>query len=77
MGRLALRAAPPVLLLVALVAAWDLAVRAFDLQPYLLPSPGRVWNAFLEVRGLLPEHIRTTLTEAVLGLLLWCLRTSR
>ena len=72
MGRLALRAAPPVLLLVALVAAWDLAVRAFDLQPYLLPSPGRVWNAFLEVRGLLPEHIRTTLTEAVLGLLLAC-----
>lgn len=73
MGRLAIRYAPPVLLLVALVAAWDLAVRAFDLQPYLLPSPGRVWAAFLEVRGLLPEHIQTTLTEALLGLLLACI----
>jgi ABC-type nitrate/sulfonate/bicarbonate transport system permease component len=72
-GRLAVRYAPPVLLLVALVAAWDLAVRAFDLQPYLLPSPGRVWAAFLEVRGLLPEHIQTTLTEALLGLLLACI----
>jgi len=62
------RYAPTVLFLVALVAAWDVAVRVYDLQPYLLPSPGRVWHAFLEVRGTLPEHIRTTMTEALVGL---------
>ncbi|MGE3961284.1 MAG: ABC transporter permease [Dehalococcoidia bacterium] len=70
--RALVRYLPAVLFLVALVVAWDLAVRAFDVQPYLLPSPGRVWSAFLEVRGTLPGHIRTTLTEAVLGLLLAC-----
>lgn len=72
MLRLVLRYAPAALFLVALVAAWDIAVRVYDLQPYLLPSPGRVWNAFLDVREVLPGHIRTTLTEAVLGLLLAC-----
>lgn len=72
MARLVVRYAPAVLFLVALVVAWDLAVRVFDVQPYLLPSPGGVWSAFLEVRGLLPGHIQTTLTEAFLGLLLAC-----
>lgn len=70
---LAVRYGPAALFLVAAVAAWDIAVRLFDLQPYLLPGPGRVWSAFLEVRGALPEHIQTTLTEALLGLLLACL----
>lgn len=72
LARFAVRYAPAALFLVALVVAWDLAVRVFDLQPYLLPSPGRVWEAFLEVRGTLPTHIRTTMTEAVLGLALAC-----
>lgn len=72
MGQLVVRSAPAVLFLVALIAAWDIAVRAFDLQPYLLPSPGRVWAAFLDVRGLLPAHIQATLTAALLGLFLAC-----
>lgn len=68
-----LRYAPAVLFLVALVVAWDLVVRLRDIQPYLLPGPGRVWEAFLEVRGVLPGHIRTTLTNALLGLLVACI----
>ncbi len=58
------------MLLVALVVAWDIAVRVYDHPPYFLPSPALVWQAFLDVRGLLPEHIRATLTAALLGLLL-------
>ena len=70
--RLVTRYVPAVLFLAALIVAWDIAVRAFDLQPYLLPGPGRVWHAFLEVRGTLPGHIRTTMTEALLGLGIAC-----
>ena len=70
--RLVTRYVPAVLFLAALIVAWDIAVRAFDLQPYLLPGPGRVWHAFLEVRGTLPGHIGTTMTEALLGLGIAC-----
>ncbi len=59
---------PAALLLVGVVGAWEAWVRVFDTQPYILPAPSRVWSAFLEVRGLLPAHIRTTVTEALVGL---------
>jgi len=59
---------PALLLLAALVAGWEAWVRVFDTKPYILPAPSRVWSAFLDVRGVLPGHIRTTMTEAVLGL---------
>jgi len=68
-ARLVIQYVPAVLLLVALVVAWDVAVRVYDHPPYFLPSPGRVWQAFMDVRGLLPEHIRATMTAALLGLL--------
>lgn len=72
LGRWTLRYGPAALFLVAVVAAWQAAVVVFDIQPYLLPGPGRVWTAFLEVRDVLPGHIRTTMTEAVLGLAWAC-----
>lgn len=67
-GGLAWEYLPAGLLLVALIAGWEAWVRVFDTEPYILPAPSRVWSAFLDVRGTLPDHIRTTLTEAVLGL---------
>jgi len=63
---------PAAIFLVALVAAWHVAVSVLEIKPYLLPGPGQVWSAFLEVRGTLPEHIRTTMTEALLGLAMAC-----
>lgn len=59
---------PAALLLVALIGVWEAWVRVFDTRPYILPAPSRVWSAFLEVRELLPGHIRTTVTEALVGL---------
>jgi len=59
---------PAVLLLVALVGLWELLVHILHARPYMLPAPSRIWRAFLEVRGLLPGHIRTTMTEAIVGL---------
>lgn len=70
--RAALRAtvayAPAALLLVALVLLWEGWVRVADTRPYILPAPSRIWDAFLQTRSTLPGHIRTTLTEALLGL---------
>ena len=55
-------------LLALLLVAWELAVHTFDVPGYILPPPSEVWTAFLEVRGTLPAHIRTTMTEALVGL---------
>jgi ABC-type nitrate/sulfonate/bicarbonate transport system permease component len=60
--------APAVVLLAGLVALWQWIVGALDTAPYLLPAPTRIWQAFLATRHLLPAHMRTTGTEAVLGL---------
>ena len=62
--------APAALLLVALVMAWEVVVRALDVAPYLVPAPSRVWTAFTEVAGILPGHLRTTTSEAAVGLAL-------
>ena len=59
---------PALLLLVALVGFWEWWVAAFDTKPYVLPAPSRIWDAFWETKGLLPRHIRTTMTEAIVGL---------
>lgn len=55
-------------LLALLVVGWEAWVRVFDTRPYILPGPSRIWDGFWETKHLLPEHIRTTLAEAVLGL---------
>ncbi len=62
--------APAFLLLVTLVGAWEVAVRVLDVAPYLVPAPSRIARAFTEVRGTLPGHLRTTASEAALGLAL-------
>ncbi len=64
------RVLPPVALVVALIVVWEGAVDLFAVPPYILPAPSRVWAAFLEVAGLLPANIATTLTEALGGLAL-------
>lgn len=63
------RLTPPVALLALLVGAWDLLVRAFDIAPYKLPAPSRVWRAFVEQRAQLLPDLRATLLSALLGLL--------
>ncbi len=60
---------PPVLLLVGLVALWQIIVMARHIEPYLLPSPSRIARAFVGVQGVLGGDLLTTGEEAVLGLL--------
>lgn len=55
------------LCLVAFIVIWDIIAQHY--QPYILPSPGAVWNRFREFlkQGVLMQHFLTTLTEALSG----------
>jgi ABC-type nitrate/sulfonate/bicarbonate transport system permease component len=59
---------PAALFLVVLVAVWEWTVRSRDVADYLMPPPSQLWTAFLDQRMVLPAHIQTTLSEALLGL---------
>lgn len=60
----------PCIVLVAVLVIWQLAC-TFSLVPsYMLPSPVRVVKAFINDFDLLMQHAKTTLTEAVLGMVL-------
>lgn len=58
----------PALLLAALgIGVWEAAVRAFDVQRWLLPAPSVVAVELLDAHGLLWKHALITLQEILLG----------
>ncbi len=61
---------PPVLLLVALLGIWELAVRVLDVADYLLPAPSEIAAALVEDSDIIAGHAVATVTTAVLGLAL-------
>jgi NitT/TauT family transport system permease protein len=67
-----LRVLVPILMLVLLVVAWHLIVIAFNLPPYILPSPARVAQAMVDDWGVLWAALLITLriTFAALALAL-------
>ncbi|HUN47371.1 MAG TPA: ABC transporter permease [Stellaceae bacterium] len=65
-GRL-FRASQPALVFVALILAWWLAIRLFDIPVYLLPPPGDVLPKLVEARQSLWSHTLVTMEEIVLG----------
>ena len=60
----------PIVLLLVFLAAWEGAVRLFDLPRYVLPAPSRIAAAFASHFSSLLHHASVTLAEIVLGLLL-------
>ena len=52
----------------ALVAVWQVWVQSKGIEPYVVPSPGRIARTAWEIAPRLPAHIRTTTGEAALGL---------
>jgi putative hydroxymethylpyrimidine transport system permease protein len=65
---------PPLVLVVALLAAWQIAASSgamaelLGLEPFLVPSPAEIASALWENRSLLAENAWVTLREVVLGL---------
>ena len=66
-ARLAREWAPPLLLLAAAVAGWEVAARAGWVEDYLLPAPSEVARALVDDRKLLLEDAWVTAQEVLLG----------
>jgi len=58
---------PSATLLLALIAVWEVWVRAAGTAAWLLPAPSRIGRTLWEDRALLAEHAGVTLTEVLLG----------
>jgi NitT/TauT family transport system permease protein len=70
MNERGLRIALPVMVLALVVFAWDLAVRALAIPPYVLPGPGLVFATLVADGALLWQSLLVTLTITVEGFLL-------
>ena len=61
---------PPIALIATLVGVWEVAVRLLDTPAYILPAPSEIILAAGDIGGLLPEHVLTTASEALLGIVI-------
>ena len=59
---------PPLALLAALFAAWEIYVAASDISSVTLPSPSRVLDSGWSARSSLWSHSVVTIKEAAIGL---------
>ncbi len=65
-GRLS-RWAPPVGVVLLLLAAWEGYVRLTGVSPIVLPSPTRILGALLDFRELAVDHTIPTVEETLVG----------
>jgi len=63
----------PVFGLVLIVVIWDLAVRLFDIAPYVLPSPQRTFEALRDDWGTLGPGTVITSKEFIVGFVIGAL----
>lgn len=59
---------PPMVFGAAFLLLWELAVRVFDFQPYFLPAPSAIWDAFRTNTSLIWEATKVSGLNALLGL---------
>src|SRR5882757_1541799 len=62
-----LRILLPAIVAVAGMAAWELLVRIYDIQPYVLPGPVAVFQTLIGDWGVLSQSLLATLTTTVEG----------
>jgi putative hydroxymethylpyrimidine transport system permease protein len=64
---------PPTLIVVGLIAAWELAARtdaiadALSIEPFLIPAPSEIAEALVTDRDLLADNAWVTLQEVLAG----------
>jgi ABC-type nitrate/sulfonate/bicarbonate transport system permease component len=67
------RVLPPLVIVVALLCAWELAARwdlladALSIEPFLVPAPSEVATSLWEDRDLLADNAWVTIQEVLLG----------
>ena len=61
------RFGPPVALVVALLAAWELYARASGMSPFVLPPPSRVIGVLWEFRDQAVRNAIPTMVETLVG----------
>ena len=57
----------PVVVLAIGLAAWELAVRLNDIQPYVLPGPWLIWQTLVKDWGVLSDSLLVTLLTTLEG----------
>jgi len=72
LGARAKNVAAPLALMLLIVAAWEILVRALGVDSYILPPPSDVVAAIYLERALIFRHLRVTLFEIGAGYLLAC-----
>ena len=60
----------PWLFLIFFLITWELVVRHFKIQTYILPSPLVIIKKGIEIRGYLGYHFLVTLKEVLMGFVL-------
>jgi NitT/TauT family transport system permease protein len=60
----------PAVLGVAVVAAWQLGVEVFDIDPFIVPSPHDIWSQFVDNRGSIWHGMVGTGRNSLYGLLI-------
>lgn len=58
---------PPLVLVVALLGAWELYARTSGVSPFVLPAPSQVLGALWEFRDQAVRHAVPTIVETVVG----------
>ncbi len=57
----------PWILLVAVIALWQLICSAFSVSEFIFPSPLRIWDQLVEYRGLIAGHAWRTFWVTMAG----------
>ncbi len=60
---------PPLIVGGLFIGTWELIVRAFDIQPYLLPAPSAIWSELTENWSNVADAMYVTGANALVGLL--------
>lgn len=60
---------PPIIAILVIIGFWQLISMSDIMPSFMMPSPGKVFRAFIDDQAILWEHAATTLKEAFLGLL--------
>ena len=59
---------PPLIVGALVVLTWQLIVRIFDIQPFLLPAPSEIWSALVENADKVWDAMVVTGANALVGL---------